>query len=135
MALTHYINLLRVRQWYKNLVVFLAIFFSANILNRDMIVTTVVAFLALCFVSSTGYIINDLHDRKKDALHPEKQKRPLASGAVKIHTAIILAIITLVLGFYLAAVVGPFFLIATWSLFILTLIYTFLLKKYCLQTS
>jgi hypothetical protein len=49
------------------------------------------AFAAFCCLSSMVYIINDWHDRASDALHPTKRKRPLASGAVAVPVALVLA--------------------------------------------
>ena len=124
-----YINLIRVRQWYKNLVVFLAIFFSANILNTNQLYLTIIAFFSLSLVSSFGYVINDLVDLKKDKLHPEKKQRPLASGKVSKPVAIILSLLVLAIGIYLAAVLGPYFLYSAIGLVVLTQIYTLFLKN------
>ncbi len=49
------------------------------------------------------YIINDWHDRASDALHPTKRHRPLASGAVAVPVALVLAGLLLVAGLLLAA--------------------------------
>lgn len=124
-----YLNLIRVRQWYKNLVVLLAIFFSGNILNSEHFYLTVIAFFSLSLISSCGYIINDLVDIKRDKHHPEKKLRPIASGRINKVTAVIIAMILLLLGIYLAAVLGPYFLYAAGSLFVITIVYTFFLKN------
>jgi 4-hydroxybenzoate polyprenyltransferase len=124
-----YLKLIRVQQWYKNLVVFLAIFFSGNLLNSSLILTTVIALVALCFVSSAGYIINDLADLKKDKKHPENKHRPLAAGEIKKSTALIVMLIFLMMGLYLGYTIGLVFLAIIGALFVLTQIYTFILKK------
>ena len=42
-----YFKLIRVHQWYKNLVVFLALFFSGNLLNVLLVKEAAIAFLSL----------------------------------------------------------------------------------------
>ncbi|MBI4153800.1 hypothetical protein HY501_00535, partial [Candidatus Woesearchaeota archaeon] len=54
-----YLRLLRPRQWYKNLVIFLPLIFSQYLFNGYDLLATSLGFLALCFVSSANYIIND----------------------------------------------------------------------------
>ena len=89
------IKLLRPTQWYKNLLVFLPIVFSGNLADMHLLLLTFVGFLGLCAVSSANYVVNDLIDIKSDRKHPEKRKRPLAAGKIKIWQAIVLAIILL----------------------------------------
>ena len=103
----------RPKQWTKNLLVFLALFFSLNeaweISNIDdflfLLTKTTISFFIFCFLSSSIYFINDSLDKDKDILHPQKYKRPIASGAVSIKTAIltslILGIISITSAFYL----------------------------------
>ena len=75
------INLLRVRQFYKNGLIFLGAFYSESLLNFSLYPILVLGFILLCCASSINYIINDLVDIEKDKRHPEKIKsRPLASG-------------------------------------------------------
>jgi len=74
-----YLRLLRPRQWYKNLLVFLALIFSGNLLNVAAIGNALLAFASFCALSSATYVINDYADRHKDRLHPEKWNRPIAS--------------------------------------------------------
>lgn len=45
-----------------------------------------------CILASSIYIFNDLMDIKEDRKHPVKKYRPLASGKLKINTAIFLLI-------------------------------------------
>jgi 4-hydroxybenzoate polyprenyltransferase len=124
-----YINLMRVRQWYKNLIVFLALIFSENLFNGEMFLITVLAFFSLSLVSSAGYVINDIGDRKKDQLHPEKRYRPIAAGRIKAPAGIILVIILLLIGLIIAYSLTTWFFIIVASLFVATQIYTFYLKN------
>ncbi|MBT3814181.1 decaprenyl-phosphate phosphoribosyltransferase [Candidatus Woesearchaeota archaeon] len=129
MKFKDFLALIRVHQWYKNLVVFLAIFFSGNFFDTNLIYLTIVAFFSLSFVSSAGYIINDLVDLKKDLLNPEKRTRPLASGKVKKPTAIFISLLLLAVSIYMAHTISiavTYFIIL---LFISHQIYTFFLKN------
>ncbi len=129
MKIMTYLKLVRVEQWYKNLVVFLALFFSGNLFSVSLMYTSFVAFIALCLVSSAGYIMNDIVDRKNDALHPLKKNRPLASGMIGVVEGVILAILLLIAGGGVGLKIGADFFLILSALFILTLMYTFLLKK------
>ena len=129
MALNAYVQLLRVPQWYKNLVVFLAIFFSGNILNESLFFTTILAFFSLCFISSAGYIINDIIDRKSDQLHPENKHRPLAAGVISLPLALGMVVILLGIGGWLGATINLLFFYILIALFGVILLYTFLLKN------
>lgn len=123
------LKLLRINQYYKNLVIFLAVFFSGNLLNTPMIFSTFLGFISLCLISSTNYIINDIVDIEKDKQHPEKRLRPIASGKIKIYQAIILAVLLFLFAVTLASHISLNFLFAVFFLFIFTAVYTFILKK------
>lgn len=56
-----------------------------------------VVFVAFSFMASAIYCLNDLRDIESDRAHPIKQKRPLASGAVKPMQAIALMVILIAL--------------------------------------
>ncbi|PIZ52035.1 decaprenyl-phosphate phosphoribosyltransferase [Candidatus Woesearchaeota archaeon CG_4_10_14_0_2_um_filter_33_13] len=124
-----YLNLMRIRQWYKNLVVFLAIIFSEKLFDGELFLISILAFFSLSFVSSAGYIINDLVDRKKDALHPEKKNRPLASGKIGLNKAILALLLLLIIGLLIAKSINLTFLLIVILLFVLTQIYTLYLKN------
>ena len=98
-------KLLRPQQWYKNLVIFAALFFTGEFFYLGELRLTLLGFISLCLISSTNYIINDIIDCKEDKRHPEKKKRPIASGEIKIWLAIIIAIFT-----FSIALINAFFL-------------------------
>jgi len=122
-------SLLRVKQYYKNTIIFLAIIFSGNILNINLLTTTIIGFISLCLVSSTNYIINDIIDIKKDKQHPEKKNRPIAAGKISPLKAFVIAIILFIISITLATILSINFLFAILTLFILTTLYTFIFKK------
>ncbi|KQR93459.1 prenyltransferase [Chryseobacterium sp. Leaf180] len=92
-----YLKLLRVEQWVKNLFVFVPLFFSGNIKNLDLLSKSIFAFVIFSLAASVVYILNDYNDIEADRKHPEKCRRPLASGAINKKTAIFLLIALMVL--------------------------------------
>lgn len=90
LSMKQYIRLLRIKHYIKNLLVFLPLVFSKE-LHTDTFTRTAIAALAFSLVSSSIYIVNDVKDREKDARHSMKCKRPIASGAVAVRTAVVLA--------------------------------------------
>ncbi|MBW8358315.1 MAG: decaprenyl-phosphate phosphoribosyltransferase [Weeksellaceae bacterium] len=91
--MTKYLKLLRVEQWVKNLFVFLPLFFSGNITNTGLFIQSALAFVIFSLCASFIYILNDYSDIESDRRHPEKSKRPLASGAISKPTALIFLVL------------------------------------------
>lgn len=79
--------LLRVDQWVKNAFVFSGLLFSERLSDPRQAIAASTAFLLFCAVASAGYLHNDIADRDADRAHPDKCRRPIASGAVSIATA------------------------------------------------
>jgi 4-hydroxybenzoate polyprenyltransferase len=73
---------LRIRQWVKNFFVFFPCIFAGKFFLGATLGRVLEAFAAFCFASSAVYILNDLCDIEFDRHHPQKSKRPLASGIV-----------------------------------------------------
>ena len=94
--ITSYITLLRPQQYYKNLLIFLGLIFSRNLLEYELYPSLILGFFALAFVSSISYIINDWKDIEADRNHPEKKFRPLASGDVSKLEAVVLIMLLMV---------------------------------------
>lgn len=129
MGFKDFIDLIRIRQWYKNLVVFLPLIFSFLLFYENLFVWTFLAFVSLCFISSANYIINDVIDRKTDLVHPEKKYRPIASGKVSVISALFYSAIFFMLGSLIAYKLSILFLFVVLILFFLSQIYSLLLKN------
>lgn len=89
--LKKYLKLLRVKHYVKNLLIFIPLFFSQQMLNAEKIRSSILGFLAFSLMASTVYIINDSIDAEKDKYHPKKKNRPIASGAISKKKAAIIA--------------------------------------------
>ena len=88
------VNLLRVRQYYKNVLIFVGVFFSKRIFEVTLYFPLILGFILLCCASSFNYIINDIRDVERDKKHPEKmKKKPLASGDLPVYFAVLLLLI------------------------------------------
>lgn len=119
---------MRPKQWYKNLVLFIGIFFSGNFLNFHMWTYVFLAFLIFCIISGSEYIINDLMDREMDRLHPKKCNRPIASGRLKALPALILVTFMLCGALVGAYLINTLFFITSLAYFLLILLYSLYLK-------
>lgn len=130
-----YLKLLRVEQWVKNLFVFIPLFFSGKIFETTQLFETIFSFIIFSFTASSIYIINDYSDIESDRVHPEKCRRPLASGAISVGRAKLvlvgLVISTIGLIISLSDVFGynvlKFGAVIS-SYFVMNLAYTFRLK-------
>ena len=92
-----YFKLLRVKHYSKNVLLFLPLVFGRQLSNLSLLIPVLLGFVAFSLLSSAVYIINDIRDVEKDRLHPTKKNRPIASGAVPIATARVIAAVLLVL--------------------------------------
>jgi len=89
----YYLQLLRVRHWVKNTLVFIPLFFAAGLFNTSLIASTVFGFICFSLLSSIVYILNDIRDMEKDRQHNIKCRRPLASGEIPVSHAIVVMVI------------------------------------------
>ena len=78
---------LRPGQWTKNLVVFAGLIFGQKLLIPADVATAAAAFGLFCVLSGVVYLVNDIQDRDADRHHPQKSRRPIASGALAPATA------------------------------------------------
>ncbi len=78
---------LRPRQWTKNLLLFAGTIFARLLADPTCVSRAVAAFVVFCLASGTVYIVNDIADVAQDRLHPDKRRRPIASGRLAIPDA------------------------------------------------
>lgn len=125
-----FLQLIRIKQWMKNIFIFAPLIFSHHLLNIQDITKTVTVFFAFSLVSVLVYIINDIHDCKQDAIHPEKKSRPIASGTVSKSQALITGIILFIAGISIAFLAKrPQVIITLLAYLIINMLYTFFLKQ------
>ena len=92
-----YLDMMRIKHYIKNLLIFMPLIFSGNFLNSNMLLLTIIEFFSFCLATSTVYIINDLQDCEKDKLHPVKKNRPIACGKIKKNEEKFFALILILL--------------------------------------
>lgn len=124
----NYVKLMRVNQWYKNLVIFLPLIFVGGFFDLDKVIAIIIGFFALCFISSANYIINDVVDVRKDKLHPEKRKRPLASGKIGYVGALLLFLVLFFLAVFISVNLSVYFFYAVIALFVVNQLYSFIFR-------
>lgn len=124
-----FVQLLRPQQWYKNLLIFAGVVFSLNLFNYPMYPKLFLGFMVMCAISGAAYVINDIIDLRKDQIHPEKSRRPIAAGKISSKTAVILAITLSVSSILVAFILSVQFLILTLLLAVTQLAYSLVLKK------
>lgn len=125
-----YITLLRPAQWLKNLMLFFPPFLGGQLLVQGQLARGVAPLLAFCFVSSSGYVLNDLLDRERDLSHPRKNLRPIPSGRVSVTGAVVLSVLLLAAGLALGSSCSMVFLVFLLCYLGVTLSYSFALKSY-----
>jgi len=123
-------KIIRIKQWYKNIVIFLPLVFSLSLLNLDSIFLTIVGFIALSLASSALYIRNDILDIEFDKQHPIKKFRPLASGQISKKNAYIIFVLLLSSSLIIAAILNWQLVIVLIFLFVNTTVYSQWLKNF-----
>lgn len=126
---------MRPHQWVKNLLVLAPLAFTAKGLKLDPSAWTaaLLAFAVFCLAASSIYLLNDLVDRREDALHPTKRLRPIASGRLGVGAARAQLVAQLALAGGLATQVpahaGVPFLVWPAAYLLLNVLYSFWLKR------
>ena len=109
---------MRPRQWYKNLIMYLAFFFtideawspSADIAaGLGLFGEITLAFLLFSALTGAVYLVNDILDAESDRLHPRKRHRPVASGRLPVTAAWASAAVLAVIGLGGAFALEPVF--------------------------
>ena len=123
-----WVNLLRVHQWAKNVLVFVPLI-TAQRFNLLSVTEALAAFLAFSLAASGIYLINDLVDIDADRKHRSKYRRPLAAGTISVLAALMVAPILVTIATVGSFFVDPLFGAALLSYLALTTAYTFVLKR------
>ncbi len=119
---------MRIPQWIKNLILFAGLIFSKKVFQWEALEKVIFAFFLFSLVASAQYALNDYLDREEDARHPEKKKRPLASG--ELDAGLALAVTGIILPFALVGsyVLSPIFFALTLFYLLFNILYSKVLK-------
>ena len=120
---------LRLHQWTKNLLVFLPLALSQKFTDPAAVLLSLAAFVALGLTASATYLVNDLSDLASDRRHAAKRHRPLAAGLLRIKHVAVAVPLLLAAAAALALAASPVLLLGLAGYAVLTLTYTFHLKR------
>ncbi len=129
MKIIRFFELIRPKQWVKNLFVFAPILFAGKLLDLHLLVVNLLAFAAFCCVSSSVYVLNDIIDVESDRVHKKKRYRPIAAGYVTVRQAKALFVFLLVLTAVLSSMLPVLFLITISAYLVNNLFYSFKIKN------
>lgn len=121
---------LRVHHWTKNLLVLVPLVTAHKVMDPASQGAAWLAFLAFSLAASAIYVVNDLGDLDADRRHPEKRRRPLASGELGIEWALVLAPLAMAASLVLAALVTRALVAAILLYAVAAIGYTAAFKRY-----
>ena len=99
-----YLKLMRVKHYFKNILIFLPLIFSGDLFNITKISVCLIGYIAFSLIASFVYIVNDIRDIENDKKHPVKKNRPLASGKISKKQGIIFAIVLIGVAYMINAI-------------------------------
>lgn len=108
-------------------------FFSGNIYDTTCWHVSITMFLAFSMIASSIYCLNDIVDIEADRLHPNKCKRPIASGEITPAQAITIMLFLVIISFSFCLLnmqdgwIKPIIILAAY--FIMNIAYCLGLKK------
>jgi 4-hydroxybenzoate polyprenyltransferase/phosphoserine phosphatase len=122
----------RVHQWSKNVLMFVPLLVGHAYTDPEKVGLAVAGFLLLCVLASATYMINDIADLQADRMHHTKRRRPFASGQLPVAFGLVAA--PLLIAGTLAAgwLLSPPLAVGMLAYLVLTLAYSFRLKKVAL---
>ncbi|MFZ2468332.1 MAG: UbiA family prenyltransferase [Parvibaculum sedimenti] len=124
-----WLKALRIHQWVKNSLLFAPLILSHQIFNEAKLVAVGLGFLAFSLCASSVYLLNDLLDLGADRRHPTKRLRPFADAALPLEQGIVAIPLLLAASFSLAVYVDLPFAAVLGVYYLVTVAYSFDLKR------
>lgn len=120
---------LRLHQWAKNGLIFVAPILANQLFVGDTFVRCILAFVFVGLMASGTYLLNDILDLAADRAHHSKHKRPFAAGVIKLWQGFVAAPILILVGFIGGFILSPSFAVTMASYLVITLSYSMMLKR------
>jgi len=122
-----YRRIARFDHWFKNVFVLpgvvLALYDAPELWGWPLLGRTLLALLVAGLVASANYVLNEILDAPRDALHPVKKDRPIPSGLVNIRLAYLEWLMFAVAGLALAWTLNEAFFLTAFALFCMGCVY------------
>ena len=124
------IQLLRIEDWVKNLLIFVPLIFTNNLFKTEEFFITFISFLIFSMASSSVYLFNDIIDFQVDKLSDLKKKiKPLAREEISLNEAKKILSLILFLTFLSLVLIVPTILLPVLLYIFLNVLYSLYLKK------
>jgi len=122
-----HVQIARMDHWVKNVFVLPGVIVALSLdrsqWNGDLIRNFLVGLLAVCLVTSSNYVINEILDAPYDRQHPVKRHRPVPSGKVSLRWGYVQWIVLMLVGMIVAAQVSVPFLATMLALWFMGCVY------------
>jgi decaprenyl-phosphate phosphoribosyltransferase len=126
-SLRAHISIARADHWVKNVFVLpgtvVALSLDPSRLTTSLIGDAILGLVAVCLISSSNYVINEVLDAPFDRMHPTKCRRPVPAGQVSLPLAYVEWIALMVVGLALAFHVSNAFGITLATLWVMGCVY------------
>ena len=123
----HYFAIARPDHWIKNVLVLPGFVVALSIDHsrwQELSLGAISAgLLAVCLISSSNYVLNEILDAPTDRMHPEKASRPVVTGQVWIPGAYLEFVLLAAAGLALGWLVSPAFTLSLLGLWIAGAVY------------
>ncbi|WP_291843465.1 UbiA family prenyltransferase [Maricaulis sp.] len=124
-----WLKALRLHQWAKNLLLIAPLLLSGLYADLTVLPNLALAFFGLGLAASGTYLLNDLVDLSADRRHRSKRLRPFASGKASLGLGMLAAPALILAGMLLALFASPLAAMALACYLVVTLSYSFSLKR------
>ena len=120
---------MRPHQWLKNALLFLPLLLAHRVQELDLLIASMVGFIAFSLCASSVYLLNDMLDLESDRLHVTKKFRPFAAGDLSLRSGFLAAPALLIAAFFCATLLNTQFFILLAGYWFATLCYSLRLKS------
>lgn len=120
---------LRVHQWAKNALIFVPVAAAHQLGDVAVIGQALMAFVAFSLCASSVYLLNDMLDLAADRQHHSKCHRPFAAGTLSLLFGLLAAPLLLVAAVLISLCLPAKFLLVLTAYYVVTLAYSFALKR------
>ncbi|NPA75994.1 MAG: UbiA prenyltransferase family protein [Euryarchaeota archaeon] len=122
-----YFQIARIDHWFKNVFILPGIILALydNHWRTDFLIVPHIflALLSIGCIASSNYVLNEILDAPRDALHPVKKHRPVPSGRINVRIAYCEWILLACFGFLLSWPLGTSFTLTMLALWIMGCLY------------